>query len=279
MRIIQISDTHLSRTHQHFADNLLAIRNWLAGQKADLIINTGDLSMNGAVTADDLHDAVAWHRDLGAPVLCIPGNHDVGDVPDLRADQVLDDARLERYRGIVGPDRWIRDEAGWRLVGINAMLCGTGHRDEQDQEAWLEAALATTSPIALFLHKPLFVSDPTEGPHGYWTITPEPRARLLDIMRRADIRLVASGHLHVARRETFAGQSHVWGPSSAFVCGPSQTDIPGDRLVGITVHDVSADGVESRFVFPDMAKDLTIDPHLREIYPAPTAGVAETQAA
>lgn len=280
MRIVQISDTHVSRTHTQFAGNLRAIRAWLGENPADLIVNTGDLSMNGAVSADDLDDAVAWHRELPAPVACIPGNHDVGDLASLRADQVLDDARLALYRERVGPDRWTRDAGGWRLVGINAMLCSSGHRDEREQEAWLEAALATTAPVALFLHKPLYVSDPEEGPHGYWTVRPEARARLLDIIGRAHIRLVASGHLHVARLATFSGQNHVWGPSSAFVCGPSQTDIPGRRQVGVTVHDLSSDGAaESRFVFPAAADDLPIDPHLDAIYPAPTPTGARGQAA
>jgi 3',5'-cyclic AMP phosphodiesterase CpdA len=279
VRIIQISDTHVSRTHPQFATNLRAIKGWLVQQQADLIVNTGDLSMNGAVTANDLEDAVSWHRDLGVPVLCIPGNHDVGDVVTLRADQVLDEARLERYRGIVGPDQWIRDEADWRLVGINAMLCGTGHRDEDEQEQWLAGALDTSKRVALFLHKPLYFEDPAEGPKGYWTITPDPRHRLLDIMGRADVKLVASGHLHVARREIFAGQAHVWGPSSAFVCGPSQTNVPGERRIGVTIHDLTPDRSTSRFVFLDSTSDLTIDPHLDEIYPKPLGALAETQAA
>lgn len=271
MRIIQISDTHVSRVHGPFRRNLARVRSWLDRNPCDLVVNTGDLSMNGAVAADDLHDAVEWQATLPAPVLSIPGNHDVGDLPDLRADQVLDDARLERFRDIVGPDRWSRDVDGWRLVGLNAMLLGTGHADEAEQFDWLAEAVATTRPVAVFLHKPLFVEDPREGPHGYWTVLPEPRRRVLDLLGRADIRLIASGHLHVARVRSFEGVPHVWGPSAAFVCGPVQADVPGERRIGAVIHEVSAESVASRVVFLDDegAANLTIDPHLATIYPAP----------
>ena len=274
MRIIQISDTHISRRHHPFAANVQAVRQWLKRTPCDLVVNTGDLSMNGAVDRDDLLDAAAWHSGLGIPVLAVPGNHDVGDVPELRSDQVLDDTRLAGYADIVGEGRWTHDVGGWRLVGINAMLLGTGHPEEERQFAWLRDALRGPAPTALFLHKPLFIDDPSEGPRGYWTVRPEPRRRLLDILGQADLRLIASGHLHVARTQVFDGVPHVWGPSSAFVCGPSQeADIPGERRIGAVVHDFDDAGVTSRTVFldEDGAENLTIDPHLAEIYPAPAA--------
>ena len=184
---------------------------------------------------------------------------------------MLDDERLARFRTIVGADRWAHDQDGWRLVGINAMLLGTGHPDERAQDEWLAGAFDSAKPIALFLHKPLFVDDPLEGPHGYWTVIPEARRRVLALMAGADVRLIASGHLHVARTKSFGTASHVWGPSSAFVCGPSQTDVPGERRIGIVSHDFDASGVTSRTIILDDADHLEIDPHLHEIYPAPAA--------
>lgn len=279
MRIIQISDTHLSREHDDFAGNLAVVRDAVAGLAADLVVHTGDLSMNGAVATADLEDAVAWHRDLPQPVLVLPGNHDVGDLPEMRADQPLDDGRLAAYRAIVGEDRWVRDLGGWRLVGLNAMLCATGHAEERRQLDWLEAVLETSLPVALFLHKPLFVDDPDEPARGYWTVPPVPRAKILDRLERADVQLIASGHLHVARQARFGAASHVWGPSAAFVCGPSQTGVPGERRIGFAVHDLGPAGVESRFVFPEAGLPLLIDDVLARIYPRPVrAAVPEAVA-
>lgn len=154
------------------------------------------------------------------------------------------------------------------------MLLATGHPEEALQYEWLEAALAVSGKVALFLHKPLFVDDPDEGPRGYWTVPPGPRRRLLDLLRQADVRLVASGHLHVAMARRFGDADHVWGPSAAFVCGPSQTGVPGDRRIGLVVHDLDEAGVTSRFVFPAEARAATIDPHLAEIYPPPACSRA-----
>ncbi|WP_298965919.1 metallophosphoesterase [uncultured Methylobacterium sp.] len=271
MRIIQISDTHLSREHGDFAANLAIVGEEVAATAADLVIHTGDLSMNGAVGPDDLDDALAWMRTLPQPALWLPGNHDVGDLPDLRADQRLDDERLARYRDRAGDDRWMRDAGGWRLIGLDAMLCATGHPDEHRQYEWLEAALAVTGPVALFLHKPLFVDDPNEPARGYWTIPPAPRRRILDLLARADVRLIASGHLHVARHARFGETDHVWCPSAAFVCGPSQIGVPGERRIGYVVHELDPDRVESRFVFPAGAEPLPIEPRLDRIYPGPSA--------
>lgn len=274
MRIIQISDTHISRRHPLFADNVAVVRAWLERTPCDLVVNTGDLSMDGASEAEDLADAAAWHEGLGVPFLAVPGNHDVGDVAELRSDQMLDDARLARFRELVGADAWVREIAGWRLVGLDAMLLGTGHPEEERQFEWLAETLSGQAPTALFLHKPLFVDDPGEGPRGYWTVRPEPRRRLLDLLRGVDLRLVASGHLHVARLRVFDGVPHVWAPSAAFVCGPIQgDDIPGERRIGAVIHDFDETTIASRIVFLDGegAENRVIDPHIAAIYPAPAA--------
>lgn len=271
MRIIQISDTHLSPRTRQFEVNADAIRDWLTAEKADLVINTGDLAMNGAVDAADMDYAAQWHRALGHRLLAVPGNHDVGDVASIRADQVVDDERLARFRDAVGPDRWFHDIPGWRLIGLDAMLYGTGHAEEAEQFEWLRAAVDTTSKVALFQHKPLFIEDAAEGARGYWTVTPGPRAILLDILSRADLRLVSSGHLHIAKKVHHGEVEHLWAPSSAFVCGPSQEDLGGSRRIGTIVLDFSEDEVVSRFERPAAVADLEIEPHGADIYPPPPA--------
>ena len=50
--------------------------------------------------------------------------------------------------------------------------------------------------IAWFLHMPLFIDDPAEGDMGYWTVKPEPRAPLLDLIAAHRVALVATGHVH-----------------------------------------------------------------------------------
>ena len=50
MRIIQISDTHLSPGKAHFVDNWAPLAGWIAEQQPDLVIDTGDVTVDGADT-------------------------------------------------------------------------------------------------------------------------------------------------------------------------------------------------------------------------------------
>lgn len=269
MRVLQISDTHLSRRHTQFADNAAALARWVRDQKPDLIVNTGDASMDGAMDLDDLAYVAEWHGALGAPVRTVPGNHDVGDISAIRPDQTIDDARLGHWRRIVGPDRWIADHDGWRLIGLNGMLLGSGHDEEMVQDDWLQGAVETDRQIAVFLHKPMFIDGPEEGPRGYWTVLPEPRRRLAELFAKARLKLVASGHLHGWRQEMRDGVAYVWAPSGAFVVGALQEDLGAERTLGAVEHIFTPEGVTSRFIRADGLEDRPIDPIVRVIYPSP----------
>ena len=267
MRILQISDTHISAVHPHFMANVSAIWQAVAETGADLVINTGDLSMNGAIRPEDLQQAAEWHHRLPLPWLAVPGNHDVGDIRSIRPDQEVDDTRLARFRSAIGPDRWTHDRDGWRLIGLNSMLFGTGHPEEAAQLAWLAEAVAFDGPIAVFLHKPLFIDQPDEGPRGYWTVIPPVRRQLLEVFAGRDIRLIASGHLHIARSLSLDGISHVWSPASSFVVGDRQEDLGGIRQIGMVLHEFSAEAVSSQWLWPEGVISAPLDPVHDEIYP------------
>ena len=88
----------------------------------------------------------------------------------------------------------------------------------------------------VFTHKPIFVDQPDEGDTGYWSIRPAPRRRLLELFERHGVALVASGHLHRAWTGAHLGTRYIWGPSSGFVVGPMERDMPGDRILGAVIH-------------------------------------------
>ena len=141
MRIAQISDTHLSDRHGFFHDNFLRVVAAVNAWGPDLVIHTGDLSINGADRAADLAFSVREMERFDAPVLMLPGNHDVGEEPGfMQLDQPTTAARLDRYARVVGADRWSRDAGVWRLIGINAQVIGTGLEREAEQAAWLEGS-------------------------------------------------------------------------------------------------------------------------------------------
>ena len=266
MKIIQITDTHLSPSKAHFNGNWEPLAAWIAKTNADLVIHTGDLTVDGADQEDDISFSMALMRQLPVPVLIVPGNHDVGHLPG--SHQPVDPIRLERWRKLAGPDYWLSDHGDWRLVGLNSLLFGHDDAEEDAQFAWLEEVLSARGGrrVAFFTHKPLFVDDPHEGDTGYWGVRPQPRRRLYDLIAAHDVALVASGHLHWAWKGTFETTSVVWGPSSAFIIDTLEREMPGERIVGAVIHTFG-EGVESEIVqLPELTAHV-IDDVIHEVYP------------
>ena len=65
MRIIQISDTHLSPGKTHFVDNWRAARGVDRLQRPDLVIHTGDVTVDGAGVEEDLAYSAGLMQGLG----------------------------------------------------------------------------------------------------------------------------------------------------------------------------------------------------------------------
>jgi 3',5'-cyclic AMP phosphodiesterase CpdA len=272
MRIIQISDTHLSPIKTHFLDNWAPLASWIAGQRPDLVIHTGDVTVDGADVEEDLRYSAALMRDLGVPFRAVPGNHDVGEVGHDR--QPVNDERLARWRAHFGSDRWHEDIGGFRLIGFDAMLLGSGEPEEAAQAAWLELVTADADrrPIIWFLHRPLFVRSPDEGDTGYWAVKPQFGARLLALVRRHSVRLVASGHLHRAHQSMLDGTQYVWSPASSFLVGPRivAAPMPGENRLGAVLYELDGMTVEAKIVDVPGLSPHWLDDVIDEVYPRPS---------
>jgi 3',5'-cyclic AMP phosphodiesterase CpdA len=272
MRIIQISDTHLSPGKAHFADNWAPLAAWIAAQCPDLVIHTGDVTVDGAGVEEDLRHAAALMHGLGVRFRAVPGNHDVGDSCHPR--QPVTEQRLVRWRAYFGPDRWVEDVEGFRLIGLDAMLFGSGNREEATQTAWLEAAMETAGSrrIAWFLHRPLFLDSPDEGDTGYWSVKPQPRARLMQLVRRHSVALLASGHLHKAHQTIRDGTRYVWAPASSFLVGPKiEPPMPGEKQLGAVLYELDGAALEAEIIDVPGLVPHWIDDVIDEVYPRPPA--------
>lgn len=283
VRIAHISDTHFSPIKRHFLANWEPLAAWLRALNPDLVVHTGDVTVDGADSDADLDHCADLLAGLGCPVLCVPGNHDVGDLPLPGQRQPIDDRRLARWRARFGPDWWLHDRGGWRIVGIDSLLCGSGHPDETAQDAFLDAALATDRPIALFCHKPLFLDRPDEGDTGYWSTPPAARRALIGRFAAASVRLVASGHIHRAHTGEFGGEfggesrdeaaggagaiRYVWAPSAGFVADGLGGGMPGRAEVGAVIHTLSGTVADSRIVAVPGLTRFRIDDVAHQVYP------------
>jgi Icc protein len=242
--IAQISDTHLSDSKPFFVENFRRFAAHLRDVKPDLVVSTGDLSINGADLREDLEAAWRLHEEIGLPWRAIPGNHDVGDNREIAKKQPFDIERRARWRSVFGADWWMQDVPGWRLLGINSLLLGSGLAGDTEQLDFIRAAVADIADRALllFLHKPLFdvTGDETEVSGRF--VPPQAR-RLLDAALGAvRPRLVASGHVHQFRDHAPEGVRHVWAPATAFVCPRWFQNDHGVRTVGYVEHRLEPDG-------------------------------------
>lgn len=246
-RIAQISDTHLSRERPFFAGNFARVAAHLLAHRPELVINSGDMALDGPSRENDLAEARGLHDALGLPCRFIPGNHDCGESQDAPVHPALapiTNERRERYLKHFGEDFWQLDVPGWRIVAVNAQLLGSDLVDAAEQLDFLHDAVDGRDGrrIALFVHKPLFHVSPDEEIVGGRFLNPEPRRQLLTIFGATPPALVCSGHVHQYLSNRSHGMHHIWAPSTAFVIPEGRQPTYGMKQTGYIAHRLEPDG-------------------------------------
>jgi 3',5'-cyclic AMP phosphodiesterase CpdA len=266
-RLTQISDTHLARRHQTLTDNFHRVSEYIDSKRPDLVVNSGDIGFDGPSSRDDLDFAKILHAALPVDCRYLPGNHDIGDNPTavgpVPPTQVTE-ADRHHFVSIFGEDRWRFDAAGWYFIGLNSLVLNSGLGSEAEQFDWLATQLAGANgkPVALFLHKPLFLTAPDNPEIAATAIryVPMPaRSRLVEMLDAVDLRLVASGHVHQRRDFTFGHIRHIWAPSAGFVISDKRQDLIGIKQVGLVEYRFQPDGFEVRYVRAPGQIDVDLD--------------------
>jgi 3',5'-cyclic AMP phosphodiesterase CpdA len=189
---VQISDSHIGYAGPANTDVRATLEqtveaiNALPVQPA-FVIHTGDVTHVSKMTEFD--DARTILSRLRAPLLAIPGEHDV-----------IGAQGLPRFAAAFGR----RDAAGrgwssWDQGGIHFVaLINVGEGETMgvlgsEQLAWLEkdlAARTADTPIVIFGHVPLFAVAPEWG----WTTADGTKA--IALLRRFSSATVLNGHIH-----------------------------------------------------------------------------------
>jgi 3',5'-cyclic AMP phosphodiesterase CpdA len=266
-RLIQISDPHLARRLPTLTQNFHRVSEYIDARRPDLVVNSGDLAFDAPTSRDDLEFARELHAAL--PVTCryLPGNHDVGDNPTELGPapaQPATEQERQNFLSVFGEDRWRFDAAGWRFIGLNSLVMNTGLESEAEQYDWLASQLsgADGKPVALFLHKPLYLNSPEDPELAASAIRyiPMPaRSRLVEMLRAADLRLVASGHVHQRRDFTYRHIRHVWAPSAGFIIPDAKQEVIGTKEVGLVEYRFQPDSFEVRHVRAPGQIDIDLD--------------------
>jgi len=195
---------HLTDLHFGCEDNaaLAATAKYVRGRAVDAIIVTGDVSKDGKRA--ELDAACAWMRELGAPVMLTPGNHDV-PYYDLWGRVFYPWERIRRAGHGLRTQAWHTPQRS--IVPVNTArawqfrLNWAQGEISRGQTAIAAAELQRAAPGALRIvisHHPLHW--PNDAPIKGMT-----RGGLSGLRKLADAgaELFLSGHLHFASARLF----------------------------------------------------------------------------
>jgi 3',5'-cyclic AMP phosphodiesterase CpdA len=196
-RILHVSDLHVGAHESPDAGASLAAL--VERLRPELIVASGDLTHRGR--RDQHERANAFLRTLGAPVVAVPGNHDIPYTFPARFTRPW--AEFERLWETTRP---VHVSAGVCLVGINSVRPWRHQSGavRDGQLDWAVSQLAAAPPGALrvvALHHQLGGAP--------WRTRKRPVARrdhVLGALVDAGAELVVSGHTHqgaVAERHEF----------------------------------------------------------------------------
>jgi 3',5'-cyclic AMP phosphodiesterase CpdA len=266
-RLTQITDTHLSRRLPTLTDNFDRVREYIDAKRPDLVINSGDIGFDGPASRDDLEFAKTLHDTLPTPCRYLPGNHDIGDNPTKVGpppSQPATEHNRQAFLSIFGEDRWRFNAAGWCFIGLNSLIMNSGLASEAEQFDWLASQLSDAGgkPVALFLHKPLYLNSPDDPELAATSIryVPMPmRRRLVETLSAVDLRLVASGHVHQRRDFTHSHTRHVWAPSAAFIVPDARQEVIGIKEVGLVEYRFQPNGFEVVHARAPGQLDISLD--------------------
>ena len=140
----------------------------------------------------------------------------------------------------------------------------TGIASEVEQHEWLAAQLsgANGKPVALFLHKPLFLDTPGDIEEAGSAVryVPQPvRGELVKMLGVRDVRLIASGHVHQRRDFTYGHTRHVWAPATSFLLPERIQPVIGTKETGFVEYRFRPDAFEVRHVRAPGQADVGLD--------------------
>lgn len=195
MRIVHLSDLHFGAHDDAVADALIAD---IAGLGADLVVVSGDFTQVGSTS--EFEQAEAFLKALPAPILAVPGNH---DLPVYNLWERFTDPYRRYRRHVFAELEPFRHRDGVALAGLKTSrraLFGFDWSDGSISTGQLRrlkqrfAGVPAGDFKIVIAHHPLL--HPAEG--GIVQDIVGRSNRALAAFAEAGVRLVLSGHFHVS---------------------------------------------------------------------------------
>ncbi len=199
----------------------------------DFVIFCGDL-VNHA-NEDSFADFKRITSGLNIPFYCVPGNHDVGMVPN--------DTTLAFYRSTIGEDYFSFQHKGVSFIFTNSQLWKTDIGEEsQKHDLWFKKTLKdknSAERLIVIGHFPIYIKSIDEK-ETYSNLPPEKRERLLETFCKNNVVAYLSGHKHEVIINDYKG--------ILLLTGESTSKNFDKRPKGFRKWEVSADTLIHTFV-------------------------------
>ena len=167
----------------------------------DFVVHLGDM-VNPVPELPTYDSSVAEFKKIAAglsmPLHLVPGNHDIGDKPvSWMPAGTIDSHSIDIYEAAFGRHFYAFRHKNVRFIVLNAALINSGLVQESKQRHWLENELEAAPDIRtfVFIHYPLFVSDPDE-PGSYDNLDEPGRSWLIDLVKTYKPEGLFAAHVH-----------------------------------------------------------------------------------
>ncbi len=197
--VLQISDTHFGTERPAVVEALVALA---AAQRPDVVVLSGDITQRARPA--QFRAAKAFVDRLDAPILAIPGNHDIA-LFDLWARMTRP---YERYGAVFGPDlEPVHSSRDLLIVGVNTTRPwrhknGVVSPAQVDRVAKRLAGACASQLRVVVVHQPVAVPDPGDRPDLL-----RGGVAAVEAWSAAGADLVMGGHIHLAYTMAVQGRA------------------------------------------------------------------------
>lgn len=274
---VHITDTHVGsprsfRFRPYINDNWETAKQQIQQLQPDVVLVGGDITRDGFLHDFEFENSKEGLDSMGIPWHVVPGNMDVGNKPTSRqgnsgkpermgdAEMGMTSESLSRWKKYFGPINWTFVHKNVRFTGFCAAVVGGDLPEEDELWKFLEElpSLPAADHHVVMTHFPFFVEDGNEptadmtaDPYSYqswyFQIDREPRMRMLELLERAGVKTLLSGHIHNRRVDTFRDMTFYKGPTTAFPQFEERWP-DGDPRLGFQFFEVADDGLRYEFI-------------------------------
>jgi len=173
--------------------------------------------------------------DPDIPLVCVCGNHDIGNTPTVES--------IKAYQSSFGDDHFSFWAGGVFFIVINSQFYFDSSQVPElarEHDEWLEAQLKAGAsskhgPV-IFQHIPWFLESPDNTTYDYFSIAHSTRMPMLEKLYKAGVRHVFAGHYH---RNLLSNYKDMEMVVTSAIGGQLGNDKSGFRVVSVNEANIT----------------------------------------